>query len=182
MNGSDTSSAAEAWKQWLSVREAAEALGITERGVRWRIQHGRLEAERDGRQWYVLLPGRLAPAAGSGNGSASGNPQVVSAALKREEGKLPSSPIRTDSALVGLVELIRDLESRNRGLAAQVTQLQRLLEAKDLELRALQGLEAAKVRRRTQNASGAFLRWFTRNRGSLSFSVGGGTGDRERAG
>lgn len=40
-------------KEWLTTKEAAEALGITVRSVNTRIHEGRLKARREGRFWRV---------------------------------------------------------------------------------------------------------------------------------
>ncbi|MBV9281770.1 MAG: helix-turn-helix domain-containing protein [Chloroflexi bacterium] len=53
-----------------SVPQAARILGISERAVRKRIDHGTLAAERDGLRWLVLLPG-----------SQGGTPQPPGASL-----------------------------------------------------------------------------------------------------
>lgn len=42
--------------QWVSVREAAERLGIGERAVQLRAKNGLIESRREGRQWFVRLP------------------------------------------------------------------------------------------------------------------------------
>lgn len=40
-------------KEWLTTKEAAEALGITVRSVNTRIHEGKLKAKREGRFWRV---------------------------------------------------------------------------------------------------------------------------------
>ncbi len=57
-----------------TVPEVARQLGISERAVRLRIETGALSAVRDGRQWWVTLPGSAgAVVGGSGSGSPSGS-------------------------------------------------------------------------------------------------------------
>ncbi|CAA9545457.1 MAG: hypothetical protein AVDCRST_MAG88-365, partial [uncultured Thermomicrobiales bacterium] len=56
-----------------TVPEVARQLGISERAVRLRIEVGTLSAIRDGRQWWVTLPGLdEAVVSGSQSGSRSG--------------------------------------------------------------------------------------------------------------
>ncbi len=54
-----------------TVPEVARRLGISERAVRLRIETGALAAVRDGRQWWVTLPG-LDGAVGGGSTGGSG--------------------------------------------------------------------------------------------------------------
>jgi excisionase family DNA binding protein len=58
----------------LTVSEAADALGISQDAVRMRIKRGTLEAERDGRQVFVLLD-----TVGSGVGSQPESEALISA-------------------------------------------------------------------------------------------------------
>ncbi len=56
-----------------TVPEVARQLGISERAVRLRIETGALAALRDGRQWWVTLPGPGGVVVGgSGGGSGGG--------------------------------------------------------------------------------------------------------------
>ncbi len=56
-----------------TVPEVARQLGISERAVRLRIETGALSAVRDGRQWWVTLPGPDgAVVSGSGDGGSGG--------------------------------------------------------------------------------------------------------------
>ena len=58
----------------LTVSEAADALSISQDAVRMRIKRGTLEAERDGRQVFVLLD-----TVGSGVGSQPESEALISA-------------------------------------------------------------------------------------------------------
>ena len=60
MNGSD---------QRLTVPQVARLLGISERGVRDKIEHGHLRAEKEGKRWIVLFPADDAVVRGSVSGS-----------------------------------------------------------------------------------------------------------------
>jgi excisionase family DNA binding protein len=57
----------------LTVAEAADTLGISQDAVRMRVKRGTLEAERDGRQVFVLLD-----TAGSGVGSQPDTSALIS--------------------------------------------------------------------------------------------------------
>ena len=59
-----------------TVPEVARQLGISERAVRLRIETGALAAVRDGRQWWVTLPGVVGAVVG---GSAA---ELVEAAYR----------------------------------------------------------------------------------------------------
>jgi hypothetical protein len=48
----------------MDVTEAAAQLGITEAGVRKRLQRGQLHGEKVGGQWFITLPDTARPAPG----------------------------------------------------------------------------------------------------------------------
>lgn len=63
-----------------TVPEVARQLGISERAVRLRIETGALAAVRDGRQWWVTLPGPVGAIAGGRGGGSRGGSRGGSAA------------------------------------------------------------------------------------------------------
>lgn len=81
-----------------SVPQAARIIGISERGVRRRIEAGTLAAERDGTRWVVLLSPEL-----GGTGSGTAPPHAVPG------GTLPPSTAPLDSVPA---DLYRELEAR----------------------------------------------------------------------
>lgn len=71
MSGSD--------QRRATVPEVARLLGISERGVRDKIERGQLQAEKDGKRWIVTLPPDAPEADAVVSGSASGSGAVVDA-------------------------------------------------------------------------------------------------------
>jgi excisionase family DNA binding protein len=60
-----------------TVPEVARLLGISERGVRDKIERGTLRATKEGKRWIVLLPPEDAVVRGSGSGSRAAGSAVV---------------------------------------------------------------------------------------------------------
>ena len=105
----------------LSVKEAAAALGISERTVRSRIKAGTLAAvplERpQGYEWRVY-PDGLPPGS---NLDQSGN-NVESPSESHLD---PPGNHLEDASMVEMIHLVATLQSRNEQLAGQVGYLQR---------------------------------------------------------
>ena len=59
--------------------EVARLLGISERGVRDKIEHGQLQATKEGKRWLVTLPPAAPEVDAVVSGSASGSGAVVDA-------------------------------------------------------------------------------------------------------
>ena len=72
-------------QQRRSVPEVARLLGISERGVRDKIERGQLNAVKEGKRWMVLLPpdasAQSATADAVAGGSVSGSGAVVDAVV-----------------------------------------------------------------------------------------------------
>ena len=75
MSGSD---------QRLTVPQVARLLGISERGVRDKIERGQLRAEKEGKRWIVLLPPDDAEVRGSVSGSGAVADAVVGGSTPAE--------------------------------------------------------------------------------------------------
>lgn len=60
------------WPGQYTVPEVARQLGISERAVRLRIESGALAAVRDGRRWWVTLPGPGEAVVGGSRGGSEG--------------------------------------------------------------------------------------------------------------
>lgn len=116
----------------LTIKEAAEALGITPIAVRRRLTRGKLPGHKDGRgQWWVLLsdtdltreqaghqpgaPGRDQPANGS---ATTGMTEVITTLkdevrfLRRELDQRSEELRRKDFMLAEFARSIADLKSR----------------------------------------------------------------------
>ena len=42
-------------EKWITVKEAAQSLSVSERNIRFKIQSGKLKAKRDGKKWLVCI-------------------------------------------------------------------------------------------------------------------------------
>jgi hypothetical protein len=115
----------------VSVGEAAGLLGLSERGVRDRIQRGQLHAVRDGRAWVVAVPAVLADAP---NGSAPADavalphqPNGTAAATAAPNGSAPAPAAgaatlaRVEQAVAGLWAELAALREENARLRVEVT-------------------------------------------------------------
>jgi len=102
-----------------SVPEAARILGISERGIRKRIDAGTLFATRDGRAWIVYLE-EPASGAGTAESAVPSEPRAVPGTEPEPERAVSSG---TSSAvdLSPLVALVDDLTRRNAELTEAAT-------------------------------------------------------------
>ncbi len=101
-----------------TVPEVARQLGISERAVRLRIETGALSAVRDGRQWWVTLPGLVGAVvggggdgswSGTGSGSAGGSAaEVVEAAYRVTPAEVERVVERTGAKYVADMRVLFD--------------------------------------------------------------------------
>jgi excisionase family DNA binding protein len=132
-----------------TVPEVARLLGISERGVRDKIERGQLPAVKEGKRWIVLLPPEDAVAGGSERGSGA----VVDAVVGEVSGRPDISPAVVEQAIArtgrqytgDLREMLAELravyegqvEAKDQVIAAQETtiaELRRRAEAAEAEL------------------------------------------------
>jgi hypothetical protein len=105
---------------WVSLREAARSLGITEGAARRRVKLGKLTAR--------LVPGSRGPA--------------YQVCLPSENGRAHAEPIPEqqagDPAMVEMVRLVSRLQEENRTLAGQLGYIQSQVEQLRETIRALE--------------------------------------------
>ena len=92
-------------KRRVTVAEAAGELGISQDAVRMRVKRGTLEAERDGRQLFVLLD-----TVRSGVGSQPDSSALISR-LEDEVRFLREELARKDAILLRMAESIPQIEA-----------------------------------------------------------------------
>lgn len=123
-----------------SVAEAAQVLGITERGVRWKLTEGHLEGVQDGKRWWVFLSEVAEEdATGSEEGrkeEASSSYQEVPEAPGSKAEALPEGGGST--AVRELIQLVRELQQQNLELAGQLGYTQRRLLETEEKMKLLQ--------------------------------------------
>ena len=91
--------------QQCTVPEAARLLGISERGVRDKIERGQLVAEKEGRRWVVTLPAVATTAVdgaacGSGRGSDAVGEGVLEARYRVAPAEIERAIERTGAKYV----------------------------------------------------------------------------------
>ncbi len=151
-----------------SVAEVARILGISERGVRDRIERGTLDAvKQEGqRGWRILLPPEavvdtVAPTASSGSPSGSGavggavvTPALVETAIQRT-GQQYTTDLRT--MLTELREVYEgQIEAKDAALTAKdetIAELRRRAEVAEAERDRLAAVQATQDAAGTQGAS-----------------------------
>lgn len=111
-------------KRKVTVAEAAAILGITDRGVRWKIQHDQLEAVQEGKRRYVLLP--AVPEA-----QVEERKEGTEAVTGSESGSAGSVPASD------LLNLIREKDQRILELSGQLGYLQSQLDTAREQLKLL---------------------------------------------
>jgi excisionase family DNA binding protein len=116
--------------RWVSVKDAAEILGINERTVRKWIADGRLEKRPGDRGYQVLVSDQAAAA------EADEQPETVPTPAAAHRRSRPG-----DIDLEPIAELVTSLTKRNEELAAAAAMWQeraRVLEERNRELLALE--------------------------------------------
>ena len=102
--------------RWLNLPEAAKALGISKRTVRYRGQHGQLKRQKDGRRTlYWVDPMPAIPATGHRQPAAGKNDESGKAAM------LPATPA-TKAAAIPATD---DVEAKS-GVSELITLIERL--------------------------------------------------------
>ena len=123
-----------------SVAEAAQLLGITERGVRWKLNQGQLEGIQEQKRWWVFLPEvGEEEIAGSEEGrkeDGSRRDEEVPEGVGSPADALPEGEGST--AVRELVQLVRELQQQNLELAGQLGYTQRRLIETEEQMRLLQ--------------------------------------------
>lgn len=146
-------------QQRHSVPEVARILGISERGVRDKIERGQLDAVKDGKRWMVLLPPEQPATSPEDDavvrGSASGSGAVVTPAQIEQAIERTGQKYVTDMAAlydrVG-TELSAvyegQLAAKDQALAAKdetIAELRRRAEVAEAERDRLTAAQAAPV-------------------------------------
>lgn len=127
--------------------EVARLLGISERGVRDKIERGQLRAEKDGKRWMVLLPAAAttatdAVASGSTSGSgAVARSEPVEVHYRVAPAELEQAIERTGGKYVADMQTMFDRVGRL--YEAQLAAKDETIRAKDASLTAKDGQLAA---------------------------------------
>ena len=140
--------------QRCTVPEAARLLGISERGVRDKIERGQLAAEKEGKRWIITLPAVVTTAPGAAPcGSAGGSDAVA--------GEPVDVPYRVTPAEVERViertgaKYVSDLQAMYRTIGEDYRRLyEAQLAARDAQLAAKDEV-IAELRRRAEVAERA---------------------------
>ena len=95
-------------EEWITVREAARKLSVSERNIRFKISSGKLKAKREGRRWLV---------------HSSLSPDVSDTVRIPEEDTIG---YRSDTEVVGMLK--SELEKRDKQLEEKDKQIAKLQE------------------------------------------------------
>ncbi len=124
--------------EWITVKEAAKRLLVSERNVRFKIQTGRLKAKRDGRKWLVHIS--LSPALSDNIGQGMDTPsdteyvRMFEAEIEKRDRQIEEK----DKQIIKLQNDLSEASQRHDTIVLQLTrqleQSQRMLEAHQVPL------------------------------------------------
>lgn len=118
-------------EEWITVKEAARKLSVSERNIRFKISSGKLKAKREGRRWLVhnsLSPTARIPEEGTiGYRSDTEVVDILKSELEKRDKQLEEK----DKQIALLQEeMSQSREQSNQLLAAITRQNQLMLEDK----------------------------------------------------